>query len=1390
MPKLTYEEWKAGLSPAEEEARLASELLGDQEMLADIYRRVDPSVNPGGEYGLFPAIGQSRDGGARYKGVEVGVGDSYVSGELGSYLPEHNPVDEEGYVYSKRQGYPLSSQLLMEKGMDPLKPGEIYFQQFSGDVQPFKNTTRKEIEDPASTLIHEFFHRAVDAPWFDEFADWAENEASGSWTMPSTREAARTIRSLASSVEKEQSFAHTLDDTARGEAETNQYSTDVANQKKLVSMDKALRAFFTPERQEKYGLRLPLKATVPEEENTGLFDIFTTLPAMLLEKVPEALGFDKTGEGPVVVPEGFYEFSGPTMANGGDPSLGSSYMLPDPVYLANGGTGTNIFDNDAFTPTVQTAVPFFSVANQGYFDGIGGISKAQAYAMNTAIEDALAQMEEQDPSKWTQAQIDQFNDNIEKRILAAAAEDLNNTDLQNIAAEITQAQWTEWNEFLATYTPSGDEDADIALGAATAQDIFGDGSTNAKLAFLSAASEAGLSTEKVATAIGATEDDILAALPEIPLVDYVQETLGKVWEFFKTCEGTIIGTTTGTITSTHNCDPGSLPGVQQQKGAVPIGKIPGTNTTIGVDLGNDILNQVVTILKGGATGKLSWEDIQNKVMDIITGYVGDVLSEEARKEILATIASNMSEDGASSTGIQVAITKLCWNDDGSDSREVDATASCPLTHPNETKPEGGTSVMPRKCFNDAGESIDVDANKACPLSHPSETDPQNVVALTAAEICTNSGGTWDPDTNSCSCGDDPSVELVNGACLMKDMRSPQEVCELNRDGTATGNVWDDTTDPGTCRAPGTTPDDPQNPIFTECEMTDYTQTPDANNVYPKTTRMYTAAELKEIGGSCPLTIGNPPQGNTDVTCENVTDYTQTADANGVFPTRSITYTANQYELLGSKCPLFIGTKPKDPETKICEVYDYDKTAFVSVEIPKGDDCPDYYGTAPCKDENGAILYVNGAMQFPDADGNCPTDKTPPPKDEPCKDENGNDIVINGVLQYPDADGNCSTGGTPPKDEPCKDENGNDVVINGVLQYPDADGNCSTGGTPPKDEPCKDENGNDVVINGVLQYPDADGNCPEGTTVVTECNVANSEPDGTGGCKCKTGYTATYGDDGTLTACMADSDPPTPEPPPGSCPANSEMINGECVCDDGYEGVFDNDGQLLQCMPTYDPCLDPEYAAANPGLCGVTDPCLDPAYAAAHPDLCPIDGPKRKTAVFEGIDMVRPPWVTPPDVRIDRYGPQTPQTYSTLPAPASASMARRPEDVRQATSVIDPGYNQVRQGAPYTANYYDTLNRLSDYSTEFDVGLEELSAATGVPQSQFTASGFDFSESPAPAPATPPVYDRFQYTPPTEPTEEDAMFAEGGEVTEEPQGLESLMDRRQRAVNKMLWKRTQ
>ena len=109
-----------------------------------------------------------------------------------------------------------------------------------------------------------------------------------------------------------------------------------------------------------------------------------------------------------------------------------------------------------------------------------------------------------------------------------------------------------------------------------------------------------------------------------------------------------------------------------------------------------------------------------------------------------------------------------------------------------------------------------------------------------------------------------------------------------------------------------------------------------------------------------------------------------------------------------------------------------------------------------------------------------------------------------------------------------------------------------------------------------------------------------------------------------------------------------------------------------------------------------------------------------------------------------------------------------------------------------------MNRLSDYSNQFNIGAGELSESLGVPRQNLWEApedggfnihgpGFNYAtptystgEEPVPEPIK-----NFAYTPPMGP-----FLAEGGEVGDEPQGLESLLDRRQRAVNKMLWKRTQ
>jgi hypothetical protein len=173
------------------------------------------------------------------------------------------------------------------------------------------------------------------------------------------------------------------------------------------------------------------------------------------------------------------------------------------------------------------------------------------------------------------------------------------------------------------------------------------------------------------------------------------------------------------------------------------------------------------------------------------------------------------------------------------------------------------------------------------------------------------------------------------------------------------------------------------------------------------------------------------------------------------------------------------------------------------------------------------------------------------------------------------------------------------------------------------------------------------------------------------------------------------------------------------------------------------------------------------------------------------------------------------------------LARRPQDIREAVSVIDPGYEQLRGGPPVftmqhflpgspeakrrkaaTDKYYGAMNRLGDYSTQFNVGADELSESLGIPRTNlyeapadggfsihdpnFTYATPTYKTPPEGYPTSPDLQaaqNRPFYSPwLEEEEEEESMFAHGGEVNEQPQGLESILKRRQNAVDNMLVKR--
>ncbi|MDB4313332.1 furin-like repeat-containing protein [bacterium] len=1125
------------------------------------------------------------------------------------------------------------------------------------------------------------------------------------------------------------------------------------------------------------------------------------------------------------------------------------YQDGGPVYLANGGTGTNI-DNAAFTvPNVTTYLPNYAPSLQGYFDDIGGISKAAAHAMNTAIEEGLATLEEQDPSKWTQEQIDAFNTGIEDRIIAAAAADTNDVQLAAAAAAIEAGRlptpltenekWEEWDDFLDNYERSDDLNADIQDAAEKAIEIFGYGTDAGKQAFLMAAAQAGLSTAQIADATGTTEASILANLPDISPVDYAKEAVTAVVEAIKKADGACIVGFDGNVTCDFSWGGQPPFGAGQQQSGVPVWKIPGTNTTVGIDTGYNILNAVLGAVSPAGAG-MPWEDLPEIIYGAVIAEIKGTISDTAKEEIYNAVLSVTDDGGNIDLGVDFQ--KNCYNDDGSIESQVLQGQSCP-PGTSETAP-GGTQTTTTTCYVENatdGSTVPALENGTCPMGS-STTDPRTIeTGETAESRCTTSGGTY--ENGVCNCGDDPTIELVDGQCMVKDgssSRTPEEVCVTNRDGTPTGNTWVD----GQCVGPaaGTETLSDQE----KCEangntwttLEDGTQTCVTGGGVVNDDDKEKACDIK--GGNfywnrsnqtcvdrcpggglynaekdlCETTPSGTTFNSDHTTCENITDYNQPALANGLFPTVTQNFTAAEFAAIGGVCPTHFGTAPKDDDDDDCQI-------------------------------------VDGVQYVKNTEGVCV-----PPPDDGCQ-------IVDGVQYVKNTEGVCvpppDNGGCPPGQELFNDQC--------VDKCPDGQkrntttGICVKGGGGGLTCPTHayDDDGVCVCTGGYAPTYSADGTLTACTLIDPGCPT-NGELNEFGECVCKEGFTPGY-TEGVLTSCTKTGG--------GGCPPGQELFNDQCVdkcaegetrntttgicetgggdecpanstrndaggcdCNTGYSASTDSAG-VMTCVlnfPAQD-CSNPAWAATHVAECGS---CEDKEYAEANPQICGIkeDDPyTRPYATFEGVDMVRPPWVTPPDVRIDRYPATEPSTYSTLPAPAGSyeygisSLARRPQDIREAVSVIDPGYEQLRGGPPVftmeevspeeeasrraaTDRYYGAMNRLSDYSTDFNVGADELSEALGVPRTNFNEApadgGFNlhggnfnyatptYGTPPEGYPTSPDILaaaDR-PFSSPwlEEEEEEESMFAYGGEVAEEPQGLESLLQRRQSAVNTMLVKR--
>ena len=258
--------------------RQASDQFADQEMMADVYNRLNQNVAPGGIFGLLPYLGQSRDGGARFRTVVAVPGSLYDPNYKGVYRRE-GVEDTSGRV-------PSYDQVLIDRGMEPLQQGEIFLQQYAPSVvrnkeSVFGKPVRPGVGPPgeAEVLTHEFVHRSFDSPMYRDFADWAKENLS-------KRDADIIEKPLRRSSYNED-LAYTIGRLARsprGESPEEAYDDGPYNRyedrhlgiktkkelhsefvEDLETIDRGLREFLTPLRQDIYGIRMPIRSLPPEE---------------------------------------------------------------------------------------------------------------------------------------------------------------------------------------------------------------------------------------------------------------------------------------------------------------------------------------------------------------------------------------------------------------------------------------------------------------------------------------------------------------------------------------------------------------------------------------------------------------------------------------------------------------------------------------------------------------------------------------------------------------------------------------------------------------------------------------------------------------------------------------------------------------------------------------------------------------------------------------------------------------------------------------------------------------------------------------------------------------------------------------------------------------------
>ena len=251
MAEETYEERMRRLYPMGlEAARKASEEFANQEMMAEIQRQLPERLRFGGEFGLPSALayGKDADSRAQIRGyLTPGVDFPSRMGTYGRGMeddPRYEFITGEP-DYDETTGTSKGISVFQPMGRNPR---ERAFTTAEG-VEGSRNRNKRH--SYASTIAHELTHKFFDSPAFLDFLEETGRYSYPPGTPLTPRQEHHLIQSVEPMTEEFERLG------ARKHAQ--QYYSELLDH---------FRGWLTPEREEKYGIRLPIPHAIPEYPST------------------------------------------------------------------------------------------------------------------------------------------------------------------------------------------------------------------------------------------------------------------------------------------------------------------------------------------------------------------------------------------------------------------------------------------------------------------------------------------------------------------------------------------------------------------------------------------------------------------------------------------------------------------------------------------------------------------------------------------------------------------------------------------------------------------------------------------------------------------------------------------------------------------------------------------------------------------------------------------------------------------------------------------------------------------------------------------------------------------------------------------------------------------